>query len=136
MQTQEETVKEFLAAWKTGDVREVWQNYLSDDVLWQNTGLPDCKGIAECMPILNLFLKSGTVNVAVDLHHIASHGNTVLVERTDNCLDASGTVVLRANCMAAVEVSDGKITRFSDYYDLKPFLEFGMSEPSDEMADA
>lgn len=129
MNIEEKVVREFLTAWKTGDVRETWQHYLSDDVVWQNTGLPDCNGIAECMPILDLFLKSGTVNVDVDLHHIASDGATVLVERTDNCLDSSGAVVLSANCMATFEVSDGKITRFSDYYDLKPFLEFGMSEP-------
>ena len=72
---------------------------------------------------------SGTVNVDVEVHHIASSDdNTVLVERTDNCLDVAGTVVLSANCMATFVVEGDKIKRFSDYYDLKPFIEFGLQE--------
>ena len=58
----------------------------------------------------------------VDIETLAASGGSVLTERVDNCEIAGKTV--RFECVGVFDVdSEGRITRWRDYYDLPTFVE-------------
>jgi limonene-1,2-epoxide hydrolase len=48
--------------------------------------------------------------------HLAADGNVVLSERVDHVHDADGAIVGSIRVMGALEVVDGKIIRWRDYF--------------------
>jgi limonene-1,2-epoxide hydrolase len=53
--------------------------------------------------------------IEFEVHHLASDGSTVLVERTDHITSNGRTASLR--CAGAFDVVDGKITAWREYFD-------------------
>ncbi len=90
--------------------------YLADDVVYQNTGMPAASGIDEVLANVAgqfaMFPDSYeyvTVNAAVN-------GDVVMNERLDHVKGPDGKVHALP-VMGTFVVRDGKITRWTDYWD-------------------
>ena len=53
----------------------------------------------------------------VIVHHVASDGNVVLTERTDNFRDKDGKLLISINLMGITEMDGDKIVSWRDYFD-------------------
>lgn len=90
--------------------------YLADDVVYQNTGMPAASGLDDVIANLAgqfaMFPDSyeyTTINSAAD-------GDVVMNERLDRVRGPDGTVHALP-VMGTFVVRDGKITRWTDYWD-------------------
>lgn len=98
------------------EMLEGYDTWLTDDVLWENTGSPACKGLAAAKDFMvRLHETLGMEYCTATIHNMASRGNIVLTERTDRVHFADGTVAIAIPIMGTFEVRDGKIARYSDY---------------------
>ncbi len=103
--------------------REGFMQFLTDDAVWQNSGLPDCKGKDACLAFLDGFAeKTGMVGLTVDVLAISTRGNQVLTERIDSFQNADGETLFDLPLMGVLEVRDGKISLWRDYFDPRPLL--------------
>ena len=60
--------------------------------------------------------------MVVEFVAIAANGNTVLTERIDHLERADGSKILSLPVSGTLEIVDGKVVRWSDYFDPRPFL--------------
>lgn len=103
--------------------RETFDQFLTDDAVWQNSGLPDCNGKDACLAFLDSFAeKTGMAGLTVDMLAISSRGNQVLTERLDSFQNADGETISDLPLMGVLEVTDGKISLWRDYFDPRPLL--------------
>jgi limonene-1,2-epoxide hydrolase len=116
----EKLVVAFLDGWgPTYDVfRNAYDTYLTDDVLWENTGFPTVAGKQEAMAFLDQLRRIwGMEYCSYQLLAIASRGDKVLTERIDKVHGADGSVKMTFKIMGAFDIRDGKIARYSDHFD-------------------
>lgn len=107
------TYKAMLAAMK---------NRFTDETIWENVGMSRTKGYAEAEAFMNQFSAQATIETAeVIVHHIASVGNAVLTERTDNFYDGEGNMTISIKLMGVFEMHGPKIVSWRDYYDTAAF---------------
>jgi limonene-1,2-epoxide hydrolase len=93
------------------------------DSIWENVGLATTTGFAEAKAFLDGFAATfNYVRAAVEVHHIAAHGNVVLTERNDRFYDAASSCVLDIRLMGVFEMEGGKIRKWRDYFDTVPFV--------------
>jgi len=115
----EQTVVDFIASFGPCSFAEMLAGYdkwMTDDVSWENTGSPPCKGKKAAMDFLvRLHETMGMEYCTVVIHNMASRGNIVLTERTDSVHLADGSVAIAIPIMGTFEVRDGKIARYADY---------------------
>ncbi|MFG7942314.1 limonene-1,2-epoxide hydrolase family protein [Streptomyces cacaoi] len=112
----ERLVRSFLTAMgpTSADVRMAVRTHLTDDCVWENPGSPVCRGTAEILRLL----PPDFARLEVTFRHMATAGNTVLVERMENMLRTDGTpLALNLRVMGAFEVRAGRISAWRDYYD-------------------
>lgn len=95
---------------------ESLRSYLADDVVYQNTGMPAAKGIEEVLANLAgqfaMFADSyeyKTINASAD-------GDVVMNERLD-CVRGPSGKVHELPVMGTFVVKNGKISRWTDYWD-------------------
>ena len=95
---------------------EVLRKYLADDVLYQNTGMPAKKGVDEVLSDLAGQFAMFPETYEYRMENIAGTGEVVLTERVDmiNGFDGSPHGV---PVMGTFVVRDGRITRWTDYFD-------------------
>ena len=119
MTTPSETVTAFFDIWeKPGGDGEAIRAYFRPDTVWENVGLATTTGPEEAIALNAGFAESfGMAAMRVDYLAIAETGNKVLTERTDHFLDADGNVINSFNVMGILEVEDGKIAAWRDYFD-------------------
>jgi limonene-1,2-epoxide hydrolase len=99
------------------------ETYLIDDFVWENTGLPTADGKAAAIALMSQFIEGyGLDRLVIDIRSIAASGELVLTERVDHLDDKAGNRILSIPVAGAAEVRDGKITRWSDYFDPRPIL--------------
>ncbi|WP_156758560.1 limonene-1,2-epoxide hydrolase family protein [Actinokineospora pegani] len=113
----EKLVREFLTRMgpTPGDVRAAVEEFLTDDVVWENPGSPVCRGKAAVLELM----PPDFAQLDVEFRHIAHAGGTVLVERVEDMLRVDGTPIARnLKVMAAFEVRDGRIAAWRDYFDI------------------
>ncbi len=95
---------------------EVLRQYLADDVLYQNTGMPAKRGVDEVVGDLAGQFAMFPDTYDYRMENIAGAGDVVLTERVDmiNGFDGSlhGVPV-----MGTFVVGDERITRWTDYFD-------------------
>lgn len=75
-------VEDFLDALRRLDV-DTAAAHLTRDAVWHNVGLPRIVGRAAVVAALHRMARLPRARFTVELHNIASHGATVLTERTD-----------------------------------------------------
>lgn len=112
--TEIETVEAFFRALEQQDVEGALA-LCSDDVVYQNVPIPPARGKAAVRKQLDGFGKI-IDRFEVHMHNIASNGPVVLTERTD--VLANGKYEIAPWVCGTLEVHDGKITLWRDYFDI------------------
>ncbi|MBA3742217.1 limonene-1,2-epoxide hydrolase family protein [Sporichthya sp.] len=97
---------------------------VTEDFVWQNTGLPTMNGAEAAAAFLLSFGDAmPMVGVTVDFIAIAAAGNVVVTERVDHMVDAAGNKLLSLPLAGTFEVAeDGRISAWRDYFDPRPLL--------------
>lgn len=120
----ESVVRAFLTALgpTPAAVRGAVERFLTDDCVWENPGSPVCRGKSEIFSLL----PPDFARLAVRFRHIASSGDTVLVERVEDMLRLDGTFIARdLAVMGAFDVRDGRISAWRDYFDITNLINGG-----------
>ena len=114
----EKLVRDFLGSWEDRDL-DVICSAFADDAVYHNVPVAPIEGIAGIRAIFKAFLEA-FAEAKLDIVTLAAEPGLVLAERVDYFTMNDGRkVVLPVN--GVFEVRDGKITRFSDYFDLADF---------------
>ncbi|MDT5067287.1 MAG: limonene,2-epoxide hydrolase [Mycobacterium sp.] len=90
--------------------------YLADDAVYQNVGMPATVGADAIAENLGQQFAVFPDSYAYQMINIAASGDTVLTERLDMIKTPSGEVV-GVPVMGTFVVRDGKIARWTDYWD-------------------
>jgi limonene-1,2-epoxide hydrolase len=108
-----------LHAWESGGadacierVRELF----TDDTVWVQPGLPTATGADEAIAIMRSWGAAFTT-FELEVRHVASTDDAVLVERVDIFTRDDGSTFLALPVVGVVEFRDGKITEWREYYD-------------------
>jgi limonene-1,2-epoxide hydrolase len=125
MTNAQEVVERFLGSLgpRYDDMVESLTSHTTEDLVWQNSGLPTCTGHDEAVAFIEQFAKSTSlVAIKIDIVAIASAGNVVVTERVDHFVGADGQVLASLPVAGTLEVTDGKISAWRDYFDPRPLL--------------
>jgi limonene-1,2-epoxide hydrolase len=118
MLTPVETVREFIAvfiaAWPHGDATPLGQ-FFSEDAIYHNVPMEPVHGREAIVATFADFMRMGG-QVSVDITHIVAEGPIVMTERVDYFIGAGTSISLPL--MGIIEVDDGAITGWRDYFDL------------------
>lgn len=109
----QEVVEAFLEALASAEVDRAVE-YLADDVVYTNVGLPAIHGRHNVAAVL-IGLDRPNAGFEVYIHSIANNGPVVLNERTD--VIKFGSVRCQFWVWGRFEVHDGLITVWRDYFD-------------------
>ena len=128
------TVRAFFEAMGEGTragLRAAYDQYLADDCVYENSGLPTLRSKAETLDFFfsDMTPDKGIVSIKVELHHMLGRGDVVFTERTDQHFDATGADILAPRICGVFELRDGKFTRWADYFDPRPMLELFAAQP-------
>lgn len=99
-------------------------DHVTEDFVWENSGLPPVKGPQGAAEFLLSFGQAMPMaGIRVEMRAIAAAGSTVVTERVDYMVDANGTTLLEIAMAGTLEVApDGRISAWRDYFDPRPFL--------------
>lgn len=106
-------------------VPEHLRKSMTSDAVWGNSGFPPCVGIED---IMSKHEMSGQVFgdyvLSAEILHIAESPNgVVFTERVDVGRTEAGEHILTVPVVGVFEVRDGKIARWTDYFDPRGLLE-------------
>jgi limonene-1,2-epoxide hydrolase len=90
--------------------------YLADDVVYQNTGMPAARGVEEVLANLAAQFAMFPDSYEYTTINAAADGAVVMNERLDHVKGPDGKVHALP-VMGTFIVRDGKITRWTDYWD-------------------
>jgi limonene-1,2-epoxide hydrolase len=110
-----ETVETFCGLMEQRDA-EALKPYLADDAVYQNVGMPATVGTDAIAENLGQQFSVFPDSYAYQMINIAAAGDTVLTERLDMIKTPAGDVV-GVPVMGTFVVRDGKIVRWTDYWD-------------------
>jgi limonene-1,2-epoxide hydrolase len=116
MQTPEQTVRAFLAAWPRKNVDEL-MSYFAEDAVYHNVPVAPIHGAKAIRATFEGFL--GAFSIVLDVLNLGTNGNLVFTERVDRFVMNGVKFDLPVN--GVFEVKNGKITSFRDYFDLASF---------------
>ena len=109
-----EVVKSFLLALQAGELDKALE-LLDENVTYINVTLPTVRGRRGVERLFRPAYEKLHGGFRVHFHAIASDGNTVLTDRTDELI--MGRVRQRVWVYGRFEVADGKITLWRDSFD-------------------
>jgi limonene-1,2-epoxide hydrolase len=104
----------FMAAWPEGDASKLAALF-SEDAVYHNIPMEPVKGREAIQAALAAFMGMGG-QVSVEILHIMADGPIVMTERVDHFIGTEKTISLPV--MGILEVHDGQITAWRDYFDL------------------
>jgi limonene-1,2-epoxide hydrolase len=110
-------VAAFIAAWPVGDAASL-AAFFSEDAVYHNGPLEPVTGREVIQATLAGFMAMAG-RVDVDMIHMVADGPIVMTERVDHFHTKEGTISLPV--MGVLEVRDGLITAWRDYFDLSQF---------------
>lgn len=114
----ERRVRDFLGAWTGRDI-DALCGYFAADAVYHNVPVAPIAGIAGIRQIFVAFLDAFEA-ASLDVISLAAAPGLVIAERIDRFTMRNGTrVVLPVT--GVFELRGGRITRFSDYFDLADF---------------
>lgn len=117
MRSDEQTVRDFCAAWVRKDPDELLA-FFTDDAVYHNIPMPPMQGKAAIREVFNLFLPPSET-IEFEVLNLASNGNVVFTERVDRFLMGGRTVELPV--AGVFEVESGLIKAWRDYFDMEMF---------------
>jgi len=112
-------ILDFLAGWDVagGFVRSV-ERHFTEDTVYENIGMSQTRGIAEACAFFKSFAAgAGCHGIHVRTLAIAAQGNTVLTERIDDVMNATGELIFSLPVMGVFELGGGNILAWRDYFD-------------------
>jgi len=125
-----QTVLDFFKAWEKGrlaDIVAAYRHYLDPSVLYENSGVPPCRGIDESVAFIESACTIPALEIQtirVELKNIAAVGDLVFTERVDWHYNSKGEATLVPALCGVMEFNEaGKIQRWADYFDPGPMLE-------------
>ena len=123
----EQLVRRFLADWGVDyeTARKAIEEYMTDDCLWENSGLPACHGKSEALQSLEAYRNvTGFERLKVDLRHVLASGDFVVTERVDHNLNGAGLEISNVPdpVLGIFEIRGGKVAAWRDYFDPRSFL--------------
>jgi limonene-1,2-epoxide hydrolase len=113
----ESVVRRFLAAWANWPNVDELVSFFAEDALFLDGPRAVHRGRAAIQSELDKQAAMGFRDFKADVHCLVAHGDTVMLERVDNF--TVGGKPFSMEVMAAFEVSDGRIKRWRESYDLK-----------------
>lgn len=109
------TVREFCDLMESRDAEKL-RSFLADDAIYQNVGMPASVGADAIVANLAGQFAAFPDSYAYETINIASDGDIVLTERLDMIRTPSG--VRGVPVMGTFVLRDGKIARWTDYWDV------------------
>lgn len=120
MLSSAETVLDFIAtfteAWPSGDAARLG-SFFAEDAIYHNMPMEPVQGRAIQATFAEFMSMGG--QVGVDIAHMLVDGSIVMTERIDRFIRDDTTVSLPM--MGVIEVHDGVIIAWPDYFDLTQF---------------
>ena len=110
-------VSDFLHSWGGRDIEKI-MSYFAPDAVYHNVPVAPIKGAKNIREIFVAFL-GAFETIALDIVTIAGENDLVLAERVDRFTLKGKYFELPVN--GVFEIRNGKIHRFSDYFDLQSF---------------
>lgn len=118
MKSNEEIVRDFVAAWSRLDADELVE-FFTPDGIYHNMMNKPVSGRDSLRKFINGFIKSWTAT-NWDILNIVAKGDIVIAERLDRTRVGDKSVDLP--CCGVFEMSDGKIKIWRDYFDLATYI--------------
>lgn len=115
-----EIVTAFFAEWDKSPemLLASYRAYLTPATIWENVGVSTTTGIDEAIALLGRFEQTyGVKTIGVDMINISVAGNVVMTERIDRLIAADGREIMAIRLMGVLEVQNGKIVCWRDYFD-------------------
>lgn len=112
----EKIVTDFCKAWSRMNLEEIL-GFMSDDAVYHNIPLPPAKGKATIRAVCDGFLKMAD-SIEFKILHTLSAGNLVMNERVDS-FQFKGGKQSSIPVAGVFEVTNGKISAWRDYFDMK-----------------
>jgi limonene-1,2-epoxide hydrolase len=110
-----EIVQEFCDLMAGRDA-EALRGFLADDAVYQNCGMPATVGVDAIVANLGLQISMFPNSYGYVVKNIAANGDVVLTERLDMVEGPDGTTHA-VPVMGTFVVAEGKIARWTDYFD-------------------
>jgi len=110
-------VREFCALMERRDP-EALRPLLADDAVYQNVGMPAFTGVDAIVENMGAQFSMFPDAYAFEIVNIASDGSVVLTERLDYIQAPDGSKPAIPVMGTFVVSDDGKITRWTDYFDV------------------
>lgn len=116
-----ELVRRFFAEWERGtyaSLRGAYADFLADDCVYENSGVPPCNGREAALAFIDLAQKSRDIQaIRVELLHTATNGNVVFTERWDRHVNSRGEEVYPIKIVGVMQIANDKIAAWRDYFD-------------------
>lgn len=98
-----------------------FDTFFNETTVWENVGVAKTVGPKEAENFARAF--------PVKFHHmriedlvLSGVGNRVYAERLDHFCENDGSVIVTVRALAVLEIEDGKIARWRDYFDTAGFI--------------
>jgi limonene-1,2-epoxide hydrolase len=117
-EASEKLVRDFLGSWQARSLESICAGF-ADDAVYHNVPVEPIEGIAGIRSVFQGFLDAFS-DAKLDILTLAAEPGVVLVERIDYFTMNDGRKVVLP-VTGVFEVKNGKIARFSDYFDLADF---------------
>ena len=117
--TSQEIVTKFCTAWSRRNLDEL-MGFFTEDAEYQNIPMgPAAKGKEAIKKVINSFLPMAK-GLEFKVLHTAANGNLVFNERID-IFDLGGGKKIELPVAGVFEVSDGKVAKWREYFDLQMY---------------
>lgn len=106
-------------------VPEHLRESMTHDAVWGNSGFPPCVGIEDIMSKHEMSAEVfGDYVLTAEILHLAEGPDgVVFTERIDVGRTGAGEHILTVPVVGVFEVRDGKVSRWTDYFDPRGLLE-------------
>lgn len=112
--SNEQVVRDFIAAWSRLDVEELVR-FFCEDGTYHNMPLRSVTGHAALRPFIAAFLK-GWRSTEWEILTLIASGDVVIAERLDRTM--VGDAAVNLPCCGVFEMQDGHIKVWRDYFDM------------------
>jgi limonene-1,2-epoxide hydrolase len=117
-QSNEQIIRDFIAAWSNLDVDEL-VSYFTEDGTYFNIPSVPVQGVDNLRTFIGGLIAKWT-KTDWDIVSLLADGNLVMVERLDRTVVADKKVDLP--CFGVFEMQEGKIKVWRDYFDMNTFV--------------
>jgi limonene-1,2-epoxide hydrolase len=118
MASNEQIIREFIAAWSRLDTEELVQ-YFATDGVYHNMPTKPVAGHDALRGFISSFTKDWT-STEWDVLTVIAHGDVVVAERLDRTMVGEKPVNLP--CCGVFEMQGGKIKVWRDYFDMGTYV--------------